>query len=108
MKLKNDALVNIFSTYNSSYAKNLFFLFENGIIEQRDNIIKIRGPSLNLDKKGFFKPPKIIKIIKINENKDYTNSLYDSVTFFLKYVKNKKMFNKKILDISIKSNSLIV
>ena len=108
MKLKNGALVNIFSTYNSSYAKNLFFLFENGIIEQRDNIITIRGPSLNLDKKGFFKSPKIIKTIKINENKDYSNSLYNSVTFFLKSAKNKKMFNKKIFDISIKSNSLIL
>ena len=108
MKLKNGALVNIFSTYNSSYAKNLFFLFENGIVEQRDNIITIRGPSLNLDKKGFFKPPKIIKIIKINENKEYSNSLYDSVTFFLNCAKNKKTFNKKIFDISIKSNSLIL
>ena len=108
MKLKNDALVNIFSTYNSSYAKNLFFLFENGIVEQRDNILTIRGPSLNLDKKGFFKPPKIIKIIKIDENKDYLNSLHDSVIFFLDHVKKKKTFNKKILDISLKSNSLIV
>ena len=108
MKLKNNALVNIFSTYNSSYAKNLYFLFENGIIEQRDNIITVRGPSLNLDKKGFFIAPKIIKKIKIAENKDYNNSLHDSVIFFLNCIKNKKTFNKKILDISIKSNSLIV
>ena len=108
MKLKNNASVNIFSTYNSSYAKNLYFLFENGIIEQRDNIITVRGPSLNLDKKGFFIAPKIIKKIKIAENKDYNNSLHDSVVFFLDCIKNKKIFDKKILDISIKSNSLIV
>ena len=108
MKLKNDALVNIFSTYNSSYAKNLFFLFENGIIEMRNNIITISGPSLNLDKKGFFKPPKIKKIIKVNESKDYGNSLHESVSFFLNHAKNKENFNKKIIDISIKSNSLIL
>ena len=73
IKLKDEGLVNIFSTYNSSYSKNLFFLFKNGILEQRNNLITIKGPSLNLDKKGFFKPPKIIKTIKINENKDFTN-----------------------------------
>jgi hypothetical protein len=108
IKLKNEGLINIFSTYNSSFYKNLFFLFENGVLEQRNNIITIKGPSLNLDKKGFFKSPKIKKIIKINENKDYENSLFDSVTFFLNHVQNKKNFDKKIFETSINSNSLIL
>jgi predicted dehydrogenase len=108
IQLKNEGLVNIFSTYNSSYDKNLFFLFENGILEQRNNIIKIKGPTLNLDKKGFFRSPKIIKLIKINENTDFTKSLIESVSFFLSHAKNKKKFSKKTLDISIKSNSLIL
>jgi predicted dehydrogenase len=108
IKLKNEGLVNIFSTYDSSYSKNLFFLFKNGILEQRNNLITIKGPSLNLDKKGFFKAPKIIKTIKINENKDFANSLSESISFFLNHVKNKKNFNKKIVDISMKSNSLIL
>jgi len=108
IKLKDEGLVNIFSTYDSSYSKNLFFLFKNGILEQRNNLITIKGPSLNLDKKGFFKPPNIIKTIKIDENKDFTNSLFQSVSFFLNHVKNKKNFNKKIVDVSMKSNSLIL
>ena len=108
IKLKNKALVNIFSTYNSSYAKNLFFLFKNGIVEMRNNIITISGPSLNLDKNGLFLPPKIKKIIKFDENKDYANSLYKSVSFFMDSVRNKKNFNKKSFDTSIKSNSLIL
>ena len=108
MKLKNNGLVNIFSTYNSSYSKNLFFLFENGIVELRNNTITISGPSLNLDKKGFFKPPKIKEIIKVDETEDYTNSLYESVLFFINHAKNKKTFSKKIIDISIESNSLIL
>jgi hypothetical protein len=98
-KIEKPKLINLSKIGNS---------YENGIVEQRDNIITIRGPSLNLDKKGFFKSPKIIKTIKINENKDYRNSLYDSVTFFLDCAKNKKIFNKKNFDISIKSNSLIL
>lgn len=108
IKLKNQGLINIFSTYNSSFSKNLFFLFKNGILEQRNNIITIRGPSLNLNKKGFFKPPKIKKIIKINENKDYENSLFESVNFFLNHVKNKKKFSKKMTDTSLNSNSYIL
>jgi len=47
------SLVNIFSTYNSAYSKRLLFLFENGIIEQNDGVLNIRGPAINLDKRGF-------------------------------------------------------
>jgi len=108
IKLKNNSRVSVFSTYNSSYSKNLFFLFENGIVEQRDNIITIRGPSLNLDRKGFFIKPKLIKKLSINENKDFTGSLYKSVSFFLTHAKHKSIFNKKIWNSSIKSNTLIL
>ena len=108
IELKNNALVNIFSTYDSSYSKRLFFIFKNGIIEQRDNIITIRGPSLNLDKKGFFKKPKLIEKFNINETMDYSDSLFQSVSFFLKHVKQKKTFNKKIWRSAMESNSLIL
>lgn len=108
IKLKNEGLVNIFSTYNSSLNKNLCFLFENGILEQRNNLITIKGPTLNLDKQGFFKQPKTRKIVKISEGKDYLNSLNKSVLFFLNHVKNKKKFNKKNIEISLKSNSISI
>ena len=108
VKLKNEGLINIFSTYNSSYNKNLCFLFENGILEQRNNSITLKGPTLNLDKQNFFKPPKIRTNIKVSEKKDYSNSLLKSVEFFLHHVRNKKKFNKKITDISLRSNSIIL
>ncbi len=108
IKLQNEGMINVFSTYDSSYCKNLFFLFQNGIVEQKDNRIQIKGPTLNLDNKGFFKSPKTIKSLNINENVDFNNSLFESVNYFLKHVKSKKKFNKKIIDLSLKSNSLIV
>tara|TARA_A100001011_G_C14303637_1_gene842031 strand:+ start:1668 stop:2588 length:921 start_codon:yes stop_codon:yes gene_type:complete len=107
IRIKNEGLVNIFSTYNSSYNKSLSFFFENGIIEQHNNIIKVKGPTLNLDNQGFFKPPKVKKNIKIDETKDYSNSLLKSVEYFLFHVMNKKKFSDKITDTSFKSNSLI-
>jgi hypothetical protein len=108
IKLKNKCFVNIFSTYNSAYCQKLFFLFDNGIIEQKDNIIKISGPSLIFDKKGFFKSPKILKKLKVNENKEYKDTLDESVSYFLTIARNKKKFNKKNWVTSIKSNDLIL
>ena len=83
-------------------------LFDNGIIEQHDNKITVSGPAMNLDKKGFFKIPKLLKIFKINEKTDYEYSLEKSVTFFLKHVKKNKIFNKKLLNKSLESNFLIL
>ena len=104
----DSSLVNVFSTYNSAYSKRLFFLFENGIIEQYDNIVSVRGPAINLDKRGFFKKPKLIESYKVDENNDYNISLEKSVTFFLNKVKDKEFFNKKLFDCALKSNSLIL
>jgi predicted dehydrogenase len=106
--LQNDSIVNIFSTYNSAYAKRLFFLFQNGIIEQIDNILTIKGPAINLDKKGFFKKPKLIKSFNIPEVKDYNLSLDKSVSFFIKIAKSKKNFNKNLFNLSLNSNKLVV
>ena len=108
LKVENNALVNIFTTYNSAYSKNFCFLFENGIIEQKNNNIKIYGPALNFDKKGFFKSPKIIKKISINSNKDVANSLSDSIDYFIKHARTKKIFNKNNWKTSIESNYLIL
>ena len=57
--------------------------------------------------RGFFKPPRVKKNIKIDETKDYSNSLLKSVEYFLFHVMNKKKFSDKITDTSFKSNSLI-
>lgn len=108
LKLRDKSNVNIFTTYNSAYLRSIFFLFDNGIISQNKNLIEVRGPSLNLDKNGFIKEPKLIKKYKIDDNKDYKESLKKSVTFFLKHAKNKKSFSKKSWNCSIRSNSLLV
>ena len=108
LKLRDKSNVNIFTTYNSAYLRSIFFLFDNGIISQSKNSIEVRGPSLNIDKNGFIKEPKIIKKYKLNDNKDYEESLKKSVAYFLKHAKNKESFSKKNWSCSIRSNSLIV
>ena len=105
--LKNNSVVNIFSTYNSAYSRRLLFLFENGIIEQIDDNIRIYGPARNFDKKGFFIKPRLIKLYKMSEKKDYNLSLKKSINFFLKVSNSKRKFDKKLFNYALESNKLI-
>jgi predicted dehydrogenase len=107
LELKDNVFANLFATYDGPLTKKIIFLFTNGIIEQNENQINIAGPAENYDQKGFFIKPKNKEKFKISEKKDYENSLNESVEFFIKTVKNKKFFKKKIFTNSIKANSFI-
>lgn len=105
--LNNDAQASFFGSYSSPYYKNNLFIFKNGYIEQSEKDISIRGPAINLNKKGFFIKPKLIKNYKINEIKDYNNSLAESVNFFLNSsLKNKKIPVKMFLK-ALETNKLL-
>ena len=108
LKLKENGIVNIFTSYNAPLLKKNIFIFENGIIEMNESSIVIKGPSLNLDKNNFFKEPKIIKKFDVNEMKDYQLSLEKSCEYFLEIIAKKKFFKKLIFDSSLRSNSLII
>ena len=98
----------IFCTYTSPLINKKLFIFENGIVEQDENLITIKGPAINYDMNRFFKPPKIIKKIRISENKDYLESLDKSVCFFLDTVIKNKIFSKKQILKSLLINKMIV
>jgi|TARA_B100001964_G_C14219088_1_gene594366 hypothetical protein len=106
--IKNNCEVDIFSSYSTPLVNKILFIFKNGLIEQNNNFIEIRGPALNLDKNHFFKKPKLIKKIKISFTRDYQLSLEKSVNYFLNVTLNKKFFKKKDFDCSINSNKLIL
>ena len=105
---KNNAKIDIISTYASPLITDKKFIFTNGIIEQNSNNIIISGPTKNLDKNNNFIKPKIIKKIYINDDKDYINSLNKSVDYFLNSVKKKKIFLKKNTTTSISSNKILL
>ena len=83
-------------------------MFENGIIEQIDNQILIRGPSKNFDKKGLFKKPKLKKKIIISNNKEKKDTLKKSIEFFLRIVRKNEEFDLNHWNVSIKSNELVL
>ena len=90
------------------FSQNIFSHTSKTIIEQDENKICISGPSFNFNKKGFFKKPKIIKKFIISDEKDYSNSLNESVDYFFKKVFLKKKFTKTEFLKSILSNSLLL
>ena len=107
VQIDKNTFVDIFTSYTTPLLKRKILVFENGIIEQDDNYLIVKGPALNLDKNKFFKEPKIIKKFKINENKDKEQSLKKSVEFFLKIAENKLNFPKKETLNSLKINKII-
>ncbi len=108
IKLMNDGIIDIFTTYYSSLRRCFLFMFENGIIEQIDNQILIRGPSKNFDKKGLFKKPKLKKKIIISNNKEKKDTLKKSIEFFLRIVRKNEEFDLNHWNVSIKSNELVL
>lgn len=101
-----NAVVNIFNSYIAPYHSHKLFIFENGIIEQTQNEISVKGP-VRFDKYGKSIPPKIIFRKKVTQNKDYNNSLVDSVHFFLKKCTDIN-FSKKYYDDIYNLNYLIL
>ena len=108
IKLKNDAYINIFSTYNSSLMRKSIFFFKNGIIEFDTDKVTLRYPTKTFNKKKEFALPKIKFKKIINFEKDYMLSLKKSVYYFLNIIDKNKNFKKKDFDISIKSNYLVL
>tara|TARA_A100001015_G_scaffold141274_1_gene156792 strand:+ start:548 stop:1477 length:930 start_codon:yes stop_codon:yes gene_type:complete len=106
--LGNNSEVDIFSSYSSPLIKKIMLVFTNGVIEQNEAGIEVRGPSKNFNKKGFFIKPKIIRKIRVNEVKDFEGSIEKSVKFFLKIANLKKNFSKREFTCSLKSNELIL
>lgn len=106
-RLKNEGIVNVFTSYNGPLFRKIDFIFENGTVEQNQDVLIIKGPAINLDKKKFFKEPKIIKRIYLNDKKDYEDSLIKSCNFFLKTAISNSFFKKDIFNYSLQSNRLI-
>lgn len=106
--LKNKAIIELFTTYNSSFYKKFSFVFENGIIDFSHNKLTIRGPSKTFNKNGLFITPKIKYQTNINDQKDFLLSLEKSVDFFVKQVKKKMNFKMREFRKSLETNLLLL
>ena len=108
LKLKNNAVVNIFSSYFAPLYKYWLIIFENGIIKIENDSIEIRGPRNSFDKKGNFEVPRIIKKLKFSAKKDFDFSLVKSVTYFLNKCRKNNIIPRHHYQTSLNSNYLIL
>jgi predicted dehydrogenase len=108
VEIENKFLAEIFSSYTSPLINKKIFVFDNGVVEENESIITIKGPTLNYDKNNFIKPPRLIKKVRVSQKKDYLDSLDKSVNFFLKTVLKQEKFSIKENLKSLKINSMIL
>ena len=105
---KIKSFVDIFTSYTSPLIDKKIFVFENGLLEQNYKEIIVKGPAINLDKKKFFKKPKVLKVIKCNNKSDAIYSLKKSVDYFLNIIINRKSFPKNEVKLALLSNKYIL
>ena len=105
--LKNDKIVNIYTSYSSPFIDEKIFLFTNGTVYQNEDKIEIRGPTFNLNAKNQFIKPKLVKKFLLKNEKDYHMSLEKSLNYFFKTIRNKDSFSKKEIETSLSSNQLL-
>ncbi len=106
--LEKNTQIDCFVSYFSPFISTQNLIFENGILEMNQNNIKIRGPRDVFDRNGFFKTPPIIYQKKLSGINEYNHSMNKSVDYFLKIVRGKKLFNKKLIETSIKTNRFLL
>ena len=88
LQLKNNAMVDIFSTYSSSLMNEWTLLFKNGIIKKTNDRLVIRKPTKSFDKEGFIRiSPKIKYKVNISSKKDYDRFFIKKCFIFFRVCK---------------------
>tara|TARA_A100001011_G_scaffold300224_1_gene313524 strand:+ start:34198 stop:35133 length:936 start_codon:yes stop_codon:yes gene_type:complete len=106
--LKKFGQIDCFVSYTSPFKQKFEFIFENGMLIIDNNQIIFRGPRNTFNKKGLFISPKILKHERMNQSKDYVESLRKSIKYFFKTLKNNQRFSKNENKLSLLSNKLML
>ena len=107
IQTKDNSNINVYCSYTSPLINEKKFIFQNGYITQSDSFIEIRGPAKYIGKDKMFLKPPIIKKVMYSDRKDYEFGLYNSIDYFLKVIKQKKVFKNKDTLKSFQTNNLL-
>ena len=108
LKFDNSIVVSIFNSYASPLHNELSIIGTNGILTFDDKKLKMVSPRDTFDSKKKFKIPPIKYSQKFSFTKEFYESTENSIKFFLKHVKNKKLINIKFFNMSLSSNEIIL
>ena len=107
LSFSNGITASIFVSYASSYVNEFSLFGTNGYITIRENILKVFSPRDTFTSSGNFTSPPIIKQENFDLEKNYRDSLSNSLNYFLDHVKNLSNIPLIHFDTSLNSNNMI-
>ena len=107
IETKNQIIIDIINSYDTPYDFYFNILLTNANIKYDGKKIYVHHPRDTFDTKNRFTKPPLKKIIEIDFENDWTNSLNISLNFFLEKVFKNKKFSKKEFTESINIAKII-
>jgi len=108
LSFSNGITASIFVSYASSYVNEFSFFGTNGYLTIKENILKIFSPRDTFSKTGNFISPPMIKKENFDLEKNYRESLFNSLNYFFNIVKNSNDIPLSYFDSSLASNQIIL
>ena len=104
----NKVSISIFCSYAGPKINEIMIIGTNGYVIIREGMEKVFSPRDTFDSKGFFVNPPEIHNEVINFDKEYEESLKESVLYFIKCVKSKKTLDLDHFEKSIISTKMLI
>ena len=104
---QNGLIINSFSSYAAPYQFEMSATGTNGLIEINRNGLRSYSPRNTYNKQGLYTNPPLIKKDKYDFEKDYKQSLINSLNYFFEKVKASEKINNNYFDASIETMDLL-
>jgi len=110
LQYRNRVVVTLLMSYAAPYNTDMSVIGTNGLIEYRNNIIRVFSPRDTFDDHGYFSSPPCTKKFDyqtIDKNM-YMESLERSVVYFLEHCRDQKTFPETLYNSSLDTNRFLL
>lgn len=108
LEYNDGIIVNILTSYAAPLVNEISILGTNGFFTIRDNVASTYSPRDNFDNNGFFISPPLKDRNKFLMEEDYKKSLKKSLSYFIRTIEKKEVFDLSQFDSSILTNKTII
>jgi predicted dehydrogenase len=107
-KNRKSVFSSVFLSYAVPFIDNIVVIFTNGLIKYFKNNLKIYYPRDTFDKHGNYKLANNIDVLNISQKDNLRRGTENMLNKFFYVLKNKKNFEIKEFQLSIKSNHMLL
>ena len=107
LSFSNGITASVFVSYASPYINEFSLLGTNGYMAIKENTLKIFSPRDTFSTNGNFVDPPMIKKERFDMEKNYRDSLSNSLNYFLDHVQNSSNIPLDHFHTSLNSNHMI-